>query len=193
MFTRLLCIALSIALALAKLTAIARAETVAYDRVLSAVTMRFEPQAGEDRALLIADDKNKADLYIFRGVDTAQSPMTPSLIKKDVCWNGPKLSGQRPALAVKEKGALLIHSGESFNNRREDQSLTIMYRDKDYYVVGVTRAAEGQYDNEYQKNSCDINLLTGKGRANGKSVRVKPQPVKLSEWTEETLPDDCAF
>lgn len=193
MLFRLLCIAISITLTLAKLTAVARAESPAYERVLSAVTISFDPQSGEDRALLVADDKNNADLYIYRGVDKAQAPMTPSFVKKDVTWNGPKASGQRPSLQVSDKGSLLVRSGESFNNRRESQTLTVVFRDKDYYVVGVTREAEGMYDNAYSKNACDLNLLTGKGKVNGKAVRFKTQPIKLSDWSDQNPPEDCSF
>jgi hypothetical protein len=84
MFARLICIAISLTLAIAKLTSSARAEAPAYGRMLSAVSIHFESGAGEDRALLIGDDKNDADLYVHRGVDTAQPPMTPSFIKKNV-------------------------------------------------------------------------------------------------------------
>jgi hypothetical protein len=190
---RLICVALSLALALAKLTAAARAEAAAYERVLSAVTISFDPQAGEDRVLLISDEKNNADLYVYRGVDKSRGPMTPAFVKKDVTWNGPRGVGQRPSLAVSEKGSLLIRSGESFNNRREEQTLTVLYRDNDFYVVGVTRTAEGSYDSEYRKFSCDLNLLTGKGKANGKAVKFKAQPIKLTDWSDQAPPDDCNF
>jgi hypothetical protein len=42
------------------------AEEQRCERVLSALSMRFEPAIGEDRVLLILGPKDRADLYIDR-------------------------------------------------------------------------------------------------------------------------------
>ncbi|PPD42707.1 MAG: hypothetical protein CTY15_11710 [Methylocystis sp.] len=169
------------------------AEEQRYERVISAVSMSFEPAVGEDRVLLILGPKNRADLYIYRGVDKTDAPLTPAFVKEDVTWNGPKASGRRPSLEVSDKGSLLIHSGESFNQRHYDQTLTVVFRDNNFLIVGVTREEEGLYDYEHRRQSCDLNLLTGKGKENGKPVRVKAQPIKLSEWSDFRLPHECAI
>jgi hypothetical protein len=46
----------------------------------------------------------------------------------------------------------------------EDQTLAIVYRGMNFYVIGVTREAEGVYDGAYRKHSCDLSLPAGKGR-----------------------------
>lgn len=168
------------------------AEEQRYERVLSALSMRFEPAVGEDRVLLILSPKDRADLCIYRGVDKTDAPMSPTFVKENVAENGSENGGPRPSLKVSDKGSPLIHAhGEEFGRRHYEQTLTVVFRDNNFLIVGVTREEEGLYDDEYRRQSCDLNLLTGTGKENGKSVRVKTQPIKLSEWSGLRLPAEC--
>jgi hypothetical protein len=118
--------------------------------------------------------------------------MTPTFVKENVAGNGPKVGGPRPSLKVSDKGSLLINAyGEEFGRRHYEQTLTVVFRVNNFLIVGVTREEEGVYDDKYRRQSCDLDLLTGTGKENGKPVCIKAQPIKLSEWSDLRLPDEC--
>ncbi len=179
-------------LALLALATPAAAEN--YDRVLSAVTLSFQADGGTDRAVLVANGDSGADLYLYLDVDDGRpdSGGKPALVKKNAAWNG-AMWGSRPTLDSNGKGALLIKSGnDAMGRSRWSQTLTVLYRNKEFIVAGVTREERDTLD-EKQGGACDLNLLTGKGKRNGKPVATKFAAVKLADWLDEKPPKECSF
>lgn len=170
----------------------AYAQAPDYSRVLSSITLSFE--GGDmDRAALVENGDTGADLYIYRALDPSrEAPAKPTLVKKDAAWSG-AMWGQLASLETNAKGALLIKSGnDSIGRDRWSQTLTIIYRNKDFIVAGVTRETRDTLDLK-NHHSCDLNFLTGKGLRDGKPVAVKTPAPKLSDWSDDKPPDACAF
>ena len=185
-------IALSLSAAIAATAA--RAEGADYSRVLSVVT--FSLEGGEvDRAVLVENGDSGADLFIYRDLPPAGAPAAPpkpALVKKDVAWSGP-MWGQRPSLETNAKGSLLIKSENGGAGRnRWSETLTVVYRNKEFIVAGITRDAYDTLDPK-AAHDCDLNFLSGKGKKDGKAVEVKSPAKKLADWSDESLPEECAF
>ena len=172
----------------------AHAEAPAYERVLSAATLYITGDGDYDLAVLVDNLSDGADLYIYPGIERAKldAPVKPALVKKNAAWTG-ALAGTRPFVEVSEKGSLLIKSGnEAIGRGRWSQTLTVVYRDKDFLVAGVTREDRDTLDLK-AGGACELNLLTGKGKRNGKPIETKFRPVRLADWSDEKLPKECVF
>jgi hypothetical protein len=172
----------------------ALAQTPGYERVLSAVTLSFTDGGATDRAVLVDNRDAGADLYLYLSLDDAKpdASVKPALVKKNAAWSG-AMWGTRPSLEVSGNGSLLIKSGnEAIGRGRWTLTLTVVYRNKDFVVAGLTRDVRDTLDLK-AGGSCDLNLLTGKGKRNDKSVETKFPAIKLADWSDEKLPKECKF
>lgn len=170
------------------------AQTPGLERVLSAVTLSFGLNGETDRAVLVDNDDATADLYIFLNLDPAKSKgdIKPALLKKNAASSG-SLWGSRPSLDISGKGSLLIKSAnEAIGRDRWSQTLTIVYRNKEFVVAGLTRETRDTLDLN-AGGSCDLNFLSGKGKRNGKPVEVSSRPIRLADWSDEDMPKECVF
>jgi len=189
---------LSFATALAFASA-AFAQTPSPEHVLSSVTLSFGDTGDADRAVLVENGDAGADLYIFLAppgpLDDAGKrapPAKPVLLKTNAAWNG-QLWGTRPTLEVSGKGSLLIKSENTGIGRSHwEQTLTVVYRNKEFVVAGLTYAAYDTLDPK-ANGSCDLNFLSGKGKRNGKPVDLKTAAPKLADWSNDKLPKECEF
>ena len=173
---------------------LARAQTPPFEKVLSAVTLDFNNDATMDRAVL-AQGEDGADLYLYLGdADTAApaGKMKLALLKKNFVFSG-LLWGTLPGLAVNGKGSLVVKAENSAIGRNKwDEALAIGWRGGDFLVLGLTYASRDGLDPRAGGN-CDLNLATGKGTRNGKPVTFAPRPVKVADWSDDSLPKDCQF
>jgi hypothetical protein len=172
----------------------AYAQTPGFERVLSAVTLSFQESGSTDRAVLVDNQNAGADLYVYFAVDDAKpdTPLKPALVKKNAAWSG-LMWGTRPSLQVSDKGSLLIKSANyGVGRSRWDQTLTVVYRNKEFVVAGLTYLSFDTLDPKIG-GSCDLNFLTGKGLRNGKPVETKFPVTKLADWSDEKLPKECNF
>jgi hypothetical protein len=172
----------------------ARAETAAYERVISSVTLSFSDDGSTDRAVLVDNFDSGADLYIFRGVEDAKAdaPMKPDLLKKQAAWNG-SMWGSRPTLDANAKGSLVMKSqNDAIGRSRWSEALTIVYRNHEFLIAGLTYESHDTLEPK-AGGACDINFLNGKGTRNGKSVETKFSAVRLQDWSDEKLPKECRF
>lgn len=164
-----------------------------YSRILDAET--FSAENGEtDRAVLVANDDNGADLYIYLDIDNSDAPKPPkpALVKKDAAWNG-AIWGSRPSIETNAKGSLLIKSENTGVGRsRWSQTLTVVYRNRQFVVAGLTREAYDTLDPN-AAHGCDLNFLSGKGKKDGKTVEIRTPAVKLADWSDANLPKECSF
>jgi hypothetical protein len=112
------------------------------------------------------------------------------LQKKNAAWRG-MMWGTQPSLETTDKGALLLKSeNDSIGRSRWSQVLTILYRQKEFVVAGVTfRSRDALDPNAWM--ACDLNLLTGQGVLNGKKIPVTTASQPLSAWNEDGPPKEC--
>lgn len=163
-----------------------------YWRVLDAETFSFE-NGETDRAVLVANGDSGSDLYIYLDLDTTDGKAPkPALVKKDAAWDG-GIWGSRPSLETTTRGSLLIKSENSGAGRnRWSQTLTIVYRNRQFMVAGLTREAYDTLSPD-AGHSCDLNFLSGKGKKDGKSVEIRTPAMKLADWSDGELPKECRF
>ncbi|MGJ0509770.1 MAG: hypothetical protein ACR652_22140 [Methylocystis sp.] len=164
-----------------------------YSRILDAETFSFE-NGETDRAVLVANGDSSSDLYIYLDLQSASDGKAPkpALVKKDAAWDG-GIWGSRPSLETSAKGSLLIKSENSGAGRdRWSQTLTVVYRNRQFIVAGLTREAYDTLAPE-SGHSCDLNFLSGKGKKDGKAIDVKTPAMKLADWSDGDLPKECNF
>lgn len=172
----------------------ARAETPAYQKVLSAVTLDFTGAGAQDRAVLVQNDNSGADLYLYLVKDDTKGDGDLALAqtKAGIAFSG-GMWGQLPSLETNGKGSLLVKSmNDSVGRDRWSQTLTIVYRDKQFLIGGISYTARDTLDPK-AGGTCELNLLTGKGLRNGKPVQGKPAPIRLADWADDKLPKECSF
>jgi len=165
-----------------------------YSRVIASVTLSFEG-GDTDRAVLVENDDSAADLYVYRSLEPARdlaAPVKPAFVKKNAAWSG-AMWGTRPSLETNAKGSLLIKSENAGVGRdRWSQTLTVVYRNKEFTVAGLTHESYDTLDPN-NAHSCDLNFLTGRGKHDGKPAEFKRPAPKLVEWSDEKLPKECGF
>jgi hypothetical protein len=166
-----------------------------YSRVLDVETFSLENNGDTDRAVLVDNGDSGADLYIYRALEPAfdpAKPPKPALVKKNVAWSG-GIWGSRPSLETSAKGSLLVKSENTGIGRDKwTQTLTVVYRNKEFIVAGLTRDAYDSLEPN-ASHSCDLNFLSGKGKKDGKPVEAKFPVKKLADWSDGDLPKECAF
>jgi len=172
----------------------ARAEAPNFENVLSAVTLDFTGKGQQERAVLVQNKDDGANLYIYLSKDDAESESVLALaeMKKGVVFSG-SMWGQLPSLDVNGKGSLLIKSGnDAIGRDRWTQTLTVVYRNKEFLIGGIAYTERDTLDPK-GGGACDLNLLSGKGLRNGKPIEAKLTPIRLADWSDEKLPKECQF
>lgn len=165
-----------------------------FSTVLDSKTLSFM-DGNTDRAVLVENGDSGADLYLYLNLEPARDiakPLKAALVKKSVAWSG-GMWGTRPSLETTARGSLLIKSENTGVGRdRWTQTLTVVYRNKDFVVAGLTRESYDTLDPN-AVHSCDLNFLSGKGKRDGKAIEVKTPAKRLESWSEDALPKECTF
>ncbi|MGX5801330.1 hypothetical protein ACWGS9_08810 [Bradyrhizobium sp. Arg314] len=150
-----------------------------------------------DRAVIMQEPGEAADLYIYLGEDKADASRQADFVKKGLTED------LVIDLESKGKGSLSVTSCSGCGaSKSTEETLTIVYRRGKFLVGGYSR----NWDWNEQTSSgvdttlgdCDINYLTGKGTASkdlddGKPIKGKFRPVPLKDWSSETRPKACDF
>ncbi|KAF2992423.1 hypothetical protein OGR47_11245 [Methylocystis sp. MJC1] len=165
-----------------------------FSTVLDSETLSFV-EGNTDRAVLVENGDSGADLYLYLNLEPARDiskPMKAAAVKKSVAWSG-GMWGTRPSLETSAKGSLLIKSENTGVGRdRWTQTLTVVYRNKDFVVAGLTRESYDTLDPK-AVHSCDLNFLSGKGKRDGKAIEVKTPAKKLADWSDDAPAKECVF
>ncbi len=172
----------------------ARAQSPGFENVLAAASLDFDNDGAMDRAVLVRGDES-ADLYLYLGDADPSAPpgkMKLALVKKDFIFSG-LMWGTLPTLSVTDKGSLVVRAENSAIGRNKwSMALTVALRSGEFLVLGLTYNTYDALDPKAGGN-CDLNLATGKGTRNGKLVTFAARPIKVAEWSEDSLPRECRF
>jgi hypothetical protein len=184
-------------------TAPTRAENKPALEALSEVTLDIDRDGKLDRAVLVGDPESEyVDLYIYlaAGDEKLDLSRRSNFLKKEITEGSIFDRG----LASKSKGSLSVTSCYGCGaNKSWNETLTIVHRGDEFLVAGYTRdwdwnshTSDGNV--ETLMGSCDINFLTGKGVVSeeleeGKPLKGKFKPIKLSDWSAEKRPKACEF
>lgn len=186
---------LAVMTALVGLSAIAvrAAEAIDPDRITSAATGDWDKDGSLDLAMLVSapegsDEDHAVYIYLDDG-DTARlklKTVTPNKV-----WGDLIMAARAPSIAALPNGSILIEShNDSVGRNRWEQKLTIAYRNFDFVVAGYTYSSYDTLDLD-NTTDCDFNVLTGKGKLNGKPVAVAGEMIFLKDWNDETGQKVC--
>ena len=177
---------LASALLLLSSTVALAAGAVDPDRIVAAATGDWNQDGANDLALLVepaegGDDENSIYLYLNNEV----GKLTLQSIVPDLVSGQFGVYGQAPSIRALPNGSMQIVSrNDAVGRDRWEKILTIAYRDDDFVVAGFTYASRDTLDPN-DVTECDLNLLTGKGTANGKPIADGGGTIPLSDWTDQ--------
>jgi hypothetical protein len=169
------------------------------ERIMSMASGDWDKDGAPDLALVAApgdDSGEDAGLYIYLA-KPQENRLTVALALPNTVWGNVQLAGQEPELAALASGSLtLVTKNETIGRERWRQTLTIAYRNFDFIVAGYTfssydTVAENGVENE--THDCDLNVLTGKGKMDGRNLSGQPQFVLLKDWKDEVARTICRF
>ncbi len=161
-------------------------------QAISAVTTDWNEDGEFDRAILVDGSDDDADLYIYLSgtSNSDDETMGLHLFKPGFAWMG-TMWGQQPKLSLNDRGSLMVHTENTGIGRSAwNQKLTIAWRNKQFVVAGYTYESYDRLDPDNVVN-CDLNLLTGKGLKNGKTVKSPVKKVPLKEWDNAAIEQVC--
>ncbi len=170
------------------------AEVIDPARIVSAATGDWDKNETADLALIVrpaegSDEDNGVYLYLT-GENGALA--LKSAIPNKV-WGQFEFSGQAPVIEAMPNGSLLITShNDSIGRDRWEQKLTIAYRNFEFVVAGYTYSSYDTLDPDKTAH-CDLNVLTGKGKANDKPFATKGELVLLKDWNDDRGQRACGF
>ncbi|WP_020560053.1 hypothetical protein [Thiofilum flexile] len=167
------------------------AEEIIASDVLAALTADWNDDGSMDRAVLVNNrETDQADLYLYLGGEVAND-FKLAILKKDIAWVG-SMWGTLPSLELSGKNSLLVKSAnEAIGRNRWNQTITLAYRNNNFVVAGFTYNAYDTLEPNAAGTQCDINLLTGKGKLNGKAITVKDKTPLLQDWQIEGILGAC--
>jgi hypothetical protein len=103
------------------------------------------------------------------------------------------MAGTIPSLQVNPQGSLVVSSENiGIGRNKWEQKLTIVYRNNEFIVAGLTYSSRDTLDPKAGGN-CDVNFLSGKGTRGGKPFALTGKPPRLADWADESLPKECQF
>ena len=169
------------------------ADAIDPDRITFAATGDWDKDGSSDLAMLVAPPEGSGEdhaVYIYlNDGDTDRLKLKTVVLNK--VWGDLIMSGRAPSITALANGSILITThNDSIGRNRWEQKLTIAYRNFDFVVAGYTYTSYDTLDLD-NTTDCDFNVLTGKGKSNGKPVATKGEIVLLKDWNDETGQKVC--
>lgn len=186
--------ALPLALAVL-LPAAAMAEDFPADRITAAAVGDWNRDSVQDLVVIASppegsDDDNGVYIYLTEG---GLSLLSLKVSAPNRTWGSTTVYGQEAGVAALANGSIVVTSQNSAIGRnRWEQRVTIAYRSSQFVVAGYTYSAYDTLDPNHSE-SCDLNVLTGKGTANGKPVATKGAQVTFEAWRDEMGQKACGM
>jgi hypothetical protein len=145
-----------------------------------------------DRAVLLHDaDGDDVDLAIYLSAG-GKAPSQPTIYKAALGWTG-DMAGTMPEISVSKAVSLVVvFQNDAIGRDRWRRQFTIAVRGGDLVVAGYDSEARDTLEPRNGGN-CDLNFLSGHGTRNGKPIKLPPGPIRLSAWTDESVPAACRF
>ncbi len=192
MILRILALSALTALPVAALPVASMAQQAAIQpqTVISAVTGDWNNDGGMDRAVLVDNGDDGADLLIY--LSDGDNNMKLASSAKSFVWNG-AVWGTLPQLQLSSSGGLQVHAENTGSGRDHwDQVYNLSLRDGKMVVAGLTETTNDTLDPN-GSHKCDINFLSGKGTSDGKAVSLSGPAPDVASWTQDSVPDACQF
>jgi len=169
------------------------AEAIDPDRIVFAATGDWDKDGSMDLAMLVAaaegsDEDHAVYIYLNDG-DTDRLELKTVATNK--IWGDLTMAGRAPSITALPNGSILITShNDAVGRDRWEQKLTVAYRNFDFVVAGYTYTSYDTLDPD-NTSECDFNVLTGKGKSNGRPVATKGEIVLLKDWSDDRGQTAC--
>ncbi|MGR6431226.1 hypothetical protein ACU5AY_09940 [Rhizobium sp. PAMB 3174] len=186
------------ALCLLLVAGIAATPAAAADRIVDAVVGDWNKDGASDLAVLFvssadgAEESGTGEIGISIYLRNAERDLLmPAAIVPDKVWgNAPAgddgIYGQEPSIKATAAGSITVTThNDAVGRDRWHQVLTLAYRDGSFVVAGYSYEYYDTLDTE-RNGSCDLNLLSGKGVADGKPMTMEAKRITLQDWQDET-------
>ncbi|GAA4180999.1 hypothetical protein [Shinella granuli] len=180
----------------AALPAAAGAADFPAERIMAMASGDWNKDGTADLAIVATADEDSGEnsgLYVYLA-KPEEGRLALALSLPNSVWGSlPIMAGQEPELAALSNGSFtLVTKNESIGRDRWRQTLTVAYRNFDFIVAGYTFSS---YDtlNPDGGSECDLNVLTGKGKALGQPISGKAQFVLLKDWKDEIARSICGL
>lgn len=171
----------------------AAAEDFPADRVVAAATGDWDKDGNADLALIVrptegSDEDNGVYIYL---ADPGASRLKVAVAAPNRIWGSLTMFGQEPGVSALANGSIQLTSqNNSVGRDRWSQSLTLAYRNAQFIVAGYTYSSYDTLDTA-NTTECDLNVLTGKGTANGKPIATKGAQIAFQDWKDEIGQSFC--
>lgn len=191
-----LLLGLSLALALAAvMPASAGAEPFPGDRITAAAVGDWDRDGKQDLVIIARPPEGSEDdngLYIYLA-DDGESRLSLKVSAPNTVWGPLVMYGQEAGVSALPNGSIdLMTQNSSIGRSRWEQHLTIAYRKSQFIVAGYTYSYRDTLDPN-TTGECDLNVITGKGSANGKPVSIPGAEVTFLDWNDDTGLKACGF
>ncbi|ANH03836.1 hypothetical protein [Shinella sp. HZN7] len=180
----------------AALPAAAGAADFPAERIMAMASGDWNKDGTADLAIIATADEDSGEnsgLYVYLAKPEEGRLALVLSLPNSVWGSLPIMAGQEPELAALSNGSFtLVTKNESIGRDRWRQTLTVAYRNFDFIVAGYTFSS---YDtlNPDGGSECDLNVLTGKGKALGQPISGKAQFVLLKDWKDEIARSICGL
>lgn len=162
---------------------------VLVDQIIDAAVGDWNGDGLKDLAIL-ADPDPDADIGLYIYLRDPDSQMLKQAVAvPDRFWgrtHSGGMAGQETAITALGNGSIAIDTQNASIGRARWQSrISVAFRNGRFLVAGYTR---NEYDTLQQDKplECDLNLLSGKGSVNGKTVSFKPVSIRIEDWQEDS-------
>lgn len=173
----------------------AAAEIFPADRIVAAASGDWDSDGNADLALIArpaegSDEDNGVFIYL---ANPGESRLELKVSAPNKIWGNLTMFGQEPAVAALANGSIKLTSQNSSVGRdRWSQNLTLAYRGGRFIVAGYTYSSYDTLDSDNARE-CDLNVLTGKGTANGKPITTTGAQISFEEWSDQTGQKACGI
>ncbi|HVK92713.1 MAG TPA: hypothetical protein VM468_15160 [Mycoplana sp.] len=165
------------------------------DRIVAAATGDWNKDGSQDLAVIArpaegGDEDNGVYIYL---ADPGESRLKLKVAAPNKLWGSLVMFGQEPGVSAMPNGSIRLTSQNSAVGRdRWSQSLTLAWRGAQFVVAGYSYSSHDTLD-PGNSTECDLNVLTGKGTANGKAVTAKGAQIAFEVWDDEIGRKACGL
>ncbi|MBP1844414.1 hypothetical protein J2046_002673 [Rhizobium petrolearium] len=159
-------------------------------RIAAVATGDFDRDGDADLAMIVRPPRehgaDRNGIYIYLA-DPYEGRMTLKAAATNKVPGSFIYAGESVAIAALQNGSILVTAkNDTPGQRHYEIRLTLAYRNSDFLVAGY-----GFSENVPDQIECDLNLLTGKGKVNGKPIIGAPGAVPVAQWENEIGQDIC--
>jgi hypothetical protein len=153
------------------------------DQVVQSVEFRGLPGV-ISTAHLLKMDENAGGTILITHQRPGQARYHVGAINENLDLVTEEFMAGATRLSVNASGSLKITSeNESIGRNRWSRTLTVAYRNNKYVLAGFTYQDRDTL-NPRAGESCDYNLITGRGVRNGRAVSLSPRVIEFAKLEE---------